>query len=297
MEHSSLKQLALYPEGSRFTVKAKNFSDGRIKLLQDISLLEYEKSLKYLKYLNAHDYNIFLSPLFSGGVDILLDDISAETVRQISMDGFESLYYLETSPRNFQAIIRLSEKPLDRPVHSFIYLQLVGLYGADPRSSDLGHPFRIAGFTNCKEKHRFKNGLYPFVKIHAGKQGSCSKGAEYIARIQQGIESGLIELPRPRENIDTPPEKRGERNPSVSSPSGRCDLYVRRIYEGRNKDKKDCDLSALDFKVAVYSLKKGFPVPEIRKAIELHSPSLLSRKIGHVSDYLTLTLKKAEECL
>ena len=69
MIEKSIEQLKLYPAGTQFTIKAKNFEDGKVKILRDISISEYEKSLKYLKYLNAQGYNVFLSPRFclSGG--------------------------------------------------------------------------------------------------------------------------------------------------------------------------------------------------------------------------------------
>jgi hypothetical protein len=73
----SIEQLKLYPSETKFFIKMVNFETGSVKTFQDITLPEYEKSLKYCKYLNANGYNVFLSPRLcsSGGVYVLLDDI------------------------------------------------------------------------------------------------------------------------------------------------------------------------------------------------------------------------------
>ena len=283
----SIEQLKFYPPDTRFTIKAKNFSSGRIKILKDISLDNYLKSLKYLKYLNFTGYNIFFSPSVAGGVvDVLLDDLPKATIEQLSKDGFEPLYYMETSPGNFQVIIRLSTNSVDKQIHTFISRQLAELYNADINSSDIGHFSRLAGYTNRKEKYR-QNGLYPFVKLYSvGK--TASKGQEYIDNIEKGIRSGFIELPS--SDITTPPATLGEKAEIKTSSSSGCFEYVRKVYSCNDKA---CDISALDFKAAYYSLKKGFSKEDIKEAILKLSPDIEIRKKGHIDDYLDRTLKNA----
>ena len=74
----SIEQLKLYPFGTKFIIKAKNFETGEVKILKDQTIKTYSKSLSYLKYLNAAGYNIFLSPCWQtgGAANILLDDIT-----------------------------------------------------------------------------------------------------------------------------------------------------------------------------------------------------------------------------
>lgn len=291
MEHLSIEQLKFYPPETRFTIKAKNFNDGRIKILKDISLDDYLKSLKYLKYLNAQGYNVFLSPkpLAAGGVvDVLLDDLPKATIEQLNIDGFEPLYHLETSPNNFQAIIRLSDSPIDRDMQTFISRQLADIYSADPNSSDVGHFFRLAGYTNRKEKYCCQNGLYPFVKLFPGRIKVATKGETYISQVIQGIQSGFIELPS--SDIATPPATQGEKAERKTSSSSGCFEYVRKVYSGNDKAG---DISSLDFKAAYYALRKSFSPDEIKAAIVKYSPDIQSRKNGHVDDYLDRTLKNA----
>ncbi|RZD16025.1 MAG: hypothetical protein EVJ46_07465 [Candidatus Acididesulfobacter guangdongensis] len=280
----STQQLNLYPPETRFIIKMKNFSTGDVKILNDINLSEYEKSLKYLKYLNANGYNVFLSACKAGGVYILLDDIKKPAIDKLFTDGFEPFYFLQTSPDNFQAIIKLSDSPLDKDIQTFASKQLAETYNADPNSADIGHFFRLAGFTNRKQKYS-KNGLFPFVKLYAGTGNTCTKGESYVERILTGIDNGFIEL-LPKKHITTPPAKLGERKTLVSG----CGAYIEKVYKSGNKDG---DLSALDFKAARYALRKGFKPDDVINAIKLFSPKLESRKSGHIDDYISRTVKNA----
>ena len=283
MIHQSIEQLKLYPQETKFTVKAKNFETGEIKIIKNQTAETYPKSLSYLKYLNANGYNIFLSPSVAGGVYILLDDIKNPEIDRLYKDGFEPFYYLETSPSNYQAIIKLSDSRLSKEIQAFISKQLSEIYFADKNSSDTGHFFRLAGFTNRKRKY-LKNGVFPFVKLYIGKNKTCSKGQEYIDRIMKGIENGLIELPvSPVEITTRPAIKAGKKEKNG------CFLYIEKIYKTGNLS----DLSAVDFKTVKYALAKGFEINDIKEAIRRLSPNIESRKKGHIDDYLSRTINKA----
>ena len=280
----SIEQLKFYPPETKFFIKLKNFETGAVKVLKDISLSEYEKKyIKYCKYLNVQGYNVFFSPCVAGGVDILLDDINIATIKQLERDGFNPLYFLETSPENFQAVIRLSTNiSVDKQIHTFISRQLTDIYGADPNSSDVGHFFRLAGFSNRKEKY-CRNGLYPFVKLFPGRIKVATKGETYISQVIQGIQSGFIELPS--SDIATPPALQAARKNGNMG----CFAYVEKVYQSGSID----DISSLDFKAAMYASRKGFTPDEIKAAIVKYSPDIQSRKNGHVDDYLDRTLKNA----
>ena len=256
MTHQSIEQLKLYPPETKFTLKAKNFETGEIKIIKNQTAEAYPKSLSYLKYLNANDYNIFLSPSVAGGVYILLDDIKKPEMERLYKDGFEPFYYLETSPANYQAIIKLSDNQLSKEIRAFISKQLSEIYFADKNSSDTGHFFRLAGFTNRKDKY-CQDGLYPFVKFYAGSGKSCAKGQDYINRILEGITNGLIELSM--KHIVTPPATQGETKATASN----CMAYIEKVYNSVSSD----DISVLDFKAALYGIRKGFTQDEIKAAI------------------------------
>jgi hypothetical protein len=280
----SLEQLKLYLPETKFFIKLVNFETGDVKTFPDITITEYEKSLKFCKYLNTNGYNVFLSPRLcsSGGVYVLLDDIKKPEIDKLYADGFEPFYFLETSPANYQAIVKLSDCPINKNILTFIFKQLSEVYSTDPNSADIGHFFRLAGFTNRKQKY-CKNGLFPFVKLYQGTGISCTKGKDYVERILTGIDNGLIELPV--KHIATTPLETGERKTLETG----CAAYIQKVYETGSKD----DLSKLDFKAAKYAILKGFKADDIANAIKLFSPDIIKRKSGHIDDYVNRTVKNA----
>ena len=166
MEHLSLKQLSLYPITTHFSIKAVNFATGEIKIIKDIVYYQYStKYLSYLKHLNCQGFNVFFFPARKGGVrvDFLLDDLSKQTIDQLINDNLKPLYYLETSPSNFQAILRFDVNIQDKDEYLEINRILVKTYGADVGSIGTEHFFRLTGYTNRKEKYKDKNGQYPLV--------------------------------------------------------------------------------------------------------------------------------------
>ena len=281
MEHSSIKQLKYYPAETAFTIKAICPASGEVKVRKDSLIADYACNISYLKYLNFTGYNIYFFPAQRGVVDILLDDINRGTIKQLNIDGLNPLYILETSPFNFQVVIRLSENyPISMGVKTLISMQLCDLYGADRNSADVSHFFRLAGYTNRKEKY-CKNNLYPYIRLYPGN-GVAVKGQQYLENVEAGIKNGYIEISKDN-NCTTPqPELIKNRKPG-------CDVYVKKVYNSNNIQ----DLSALDFKVAVYSLRKGFSQADISTAIHQYSPSLEVRKAGHVQDYIKRTIQNA----
>ncbi len=144
MTHQSIEQLKLYPPETKFTVKAKNFETGEIKIIKNQTAETYPKLLSYLKYLNANGYNIFLSPSVAG---------------------------------------------------------------------------------------------------------------------------------------------EGETKATASN----CMAYIEKVYNSVSSD----DISGLDFKAALYGIRKGFTQDEIKTAILKFSPNIQNRKKGHIDDYLLRTVKNA----
>ena len=271
MEHYSLKQLSLYPLTTQFTLKAINFTNGEIKVFKDtVVYFEYAtKYLKYLQHLNTQGFNVFSLPAFAlegGCVDFFLDDISKNGIQILSSDSLKPLYYLETSPLNFQVILRFNTSIPDNAEYLAINRYLVEKYNADPGSIGTKHFFRLAGFTNRKEKHRKNTGYFPFVRLTVGGAVLDKSLLPHvaIAPVALAFEAG----------------RRG---------GGNCDHYVRVIYLSGGES----DMSKLDFKVARVASKKGFTENEIAAAIRRYSPNLQSRKAGHVEDYILRTIRKA----
>ena len=200
-----------------------------------------------------------------GYVDFLLDDLKGSGIDKLYADGLKPFYILETSPKNFQVILRFAPDVADKEEYLTINRFLVKKYNGDTGSIGTAHFFRLAGFTNRKEKYCC-NGLYPFVKL--------------------SFEGNIL-------NNDLLPKVEPLRSPKAVFRTfpvcGKgCSAYIAAIYQSGGFS----DISSLDFKAAMYASRKGFSIEAIKDAMLKLSPDIENRKKGHVADYLLRTMKK-----
>ena len=293
MEHLSLKQLSLYPITTHFIVKAINLETGEIKVIKDIVYFEYStKYLAYLKHLNCAGFNVFFFPAGAGGgrVDFLLDDVKKQDIDKLIADGLKPLYILETSPENWQAILRFDVNIQDKDEYLEINRYFVKKYNADAGSIGTEHFFRLAGYTNRKEKY-CRNGQYPFVKLTVSG-GALDKSLlpaltnkilkEYPTAPDP---AGLGKKRQQQKNIPQPPALPGGEKKDNNS----CDKYILGIYTSGGL----ADISLLDWKVARIGLSRGFSESEIAASMRKYSPDIENRKKGHIEDYISRTIRNA----
>ena len=79
------------------------------------SRAEVEQSAAWLKRMNAKGNDIYIRPAGEHGL-VLVDDLTADKLASMNKDGFQSAARIETSPGNFQAWVKLSDKPLSADV-------------------------------------------------------------------------------------------------------------------------------------------------------------------------------------
>ena len=285
MEHLSLKQLSLYPITTHFIVKAVNLETGEIKVIKDIVYFEYStKYLAYLKHLNCAGFNVFFfpRPAEGGRVDFLLDDLKKESIDELIKDGLKPLYILETSPANFQVILRFNTTIEDKDEYLEINRYFVKKYNADAGSIGTEHFFRLAGYTNRKEKY-CRNGQYPFVRLTAATDEPVVLDKSLLPILPR-----KSKIPK-KDNINTtaplPPMAAGEKKDNNS-----CDKYISATY---NNFSKGGDISLVDWKVTRLALAAGFSQDEIAAAIRKYSPNIETRKSGHIQDYILRTIRNA----
>jgi len=127
------------------------------------------RAVGWLRARNAEGYNVYVRPLADEGTNVgleLVDDLSAERIGQMRRDGFGPAAVTETSPGNYQAWVRLADRPLAADLATAAARELTQRYGGDPASADYKHYGRLAGFTNRKQERARGDGLQPFVKLH-----------------------------------------------------------------------------------------------------------------------------------
>jgi RepB DNA-primase from phage plasmid len=176
---------------------------GEMILREGHGTFEIETTIKWLRHENAKGAHIYVRP---AGVHALslIDDLSAEAIERMKVEGFEPAVVVETSPNNFQAWLNHGQV-LDAATSTRAAKALVERFGGDPSSADWRHFGRLAGFTNPKRERQLPSGLRPFARLKSATGRVYSRAAEFLAGIKTSAgQAGQSEQPhkRPRRSKD-----------------------------------------------------------------------------------------------
>jgi len=141
------------------------------------------RAVGWLRARNAEGYNVYVRPLADEGTNVglvLVDDLSADRIRQMYRDGFGPAAVTETSPGNYQAWVRIAARPIAADLATAAACELMERYGGDPASADYKHYGRLAGFTNRKPERARADGLQPFVTLHEYSSRAATRAAELL---------------------------------------------------------------------------------------------------------------------
>jgi hypothetical protein len=214
---------------------------------------------------------------------LLLDDVGIGTLDWMNQDGVEPALVVETSPTNFQAWVRVSDRPLPEGEATQIARELARRYGADPNSADCRHFGRLAGFTNPKPQYVRGNGQFPFVLLREAKGTLASQAA----RLREEA----------RQLIGQKPRQGGGGEVLVLSGTDRDPIEVFQELTAQLLETygQAADCSRVDWMVTSEMLHRGFAAERIKAAMREASPKLHKRKKGHVDDYINRSVDKAFE--
>ena len=124
-------------------------------------------SMKYVRWFrerNAKGCHIYARPVSTRYV--LIDDLSADAVSRIRLDGLSPSVVIETSPENFQIWITASDEELPVSVATEVGKLLASKYDGDPGSTDAFHLGRLPGLRNKKPKYKsYPGDGGPLVKL------------------------------------------------------------------------------------------------------------------------------------
>ena len=122
---------------------------------------EAQAALSWLRRENMRGCNVYVRPVAwqgaapaSAGI-VLVDDLTREGVVQLHRDGLGPAVVTETSPRNYQAWVRLSPAPLVPALATQAARELAARYGGDMASADWRHYGRLAGLTKGRRKTKW----------------------------------------------------------------------------------------------------------------------------------------------
>jgi DNA primase RepB-like protein len=156
---------------------------GEMILREGQGTFEIETTLKWLRHENAKGAHIYVRP---AGVHALslIDDLSAEAIERMKVEGFEPAVVVETSLNNFQAWLNHGQV-LEAAMSTRAAKALVERFGGDRSSADWRHFGRLAGFTNPKRERRLPSGLRPFARLRSAPGRVYSYAAEFLASISE----------------------------------------------------------------------------------------------------------------
>lgn len=240
-------------------------------------------SVGWLKHKNANGHDIYVRPNGSLGI-VLVDDLNRESIVKLKEHGLNPAMVIETSPKNYQAWIRLQNKELDKGVATRAAKFMAKKFNGDMNSADWRHFGRLAGFTNRKKRH-FKNGRYPYVIIHEWN-GSIAPMAEK-----------LIGVCLHAEEVRKPDQAVKPNGIDSVNESGIYMRFAKRILHlNRHKAwSSNPDWSRMDWMIAKDMIRSGVPLSTIRDAIIRESPNLEERHKGRATKYVDHTLRKLTE--
>ena len=114
------------------------------------------RSVPWLRYQNSQSRNIYIRP--SGEHQFsMVDDLTANAIKRMRLEGFGPTLVGETSPGNFQAWLNHGQL-LPQRLSTIAARTLATKFGGDKGAADWRHFGRLAGFTNRKDKYQSKDG-------------------------------------------------------------------------------------------------------------------------------------------
>ena len=270
----------------RLEVGVRDAKTGKM-MQRTWSRAELEQATPWLKRMNARGNDVFVRPPAPHGL-VLVDDLKPQALEKMRSEGFAPAAVIETSPNNYQAWVKLSDRPLSAPERQVAALVMANKYGGDRNSADSHHYGRLAGFTNQKPKHT-KEDRQPYVLAHESSGEVAKAAPELLEQIREWVD---------KESAKKERQGRIAALDSYRQPSyGRRDAdeeYQRQAKNLLERYGKEADFSRVDWMIAKDMVKSGrYSAEGIAKAIEKHSPHVESRKAGHVEDYARRTVQKA----
>jgi hypothetical protein len=271
----------------RFEIGIRDAKTGKM-MERNWSRAELEQSVAWLKRMNAKGNDVYIRPAGEHGL-VLVDDLKPQALERMRAEGFAPAATIETSPGNYQAWVKLSDKPLSADVRRSAAQGLAKQYGGDPNSADSRHYGRLAGFTNQKPQHT-RGGRQPYVLAHDCPGKAARAALASLERIEQHLDRAAAQKEREKrlEALETAkPGGYGSQYDPVKE-------YQRQAQRLMQRYGKEADFSRLDGMIATDMAKSGrFTVQDIEKGIRECSPNVESRKAGHVEDYARRTAAKA----
>src|ERR1039458_7932154 len=145
------------------------------------------KSVPWLRHQNREGRNIYSRPKDEHDLS-MVDDLTQDAVSTMKQAGFNPAVLVETSPGNYQAWLKHSER-LSKEVSTAAARALAERFGGDRGAADWRHFGRMAAFTNRKAKYfDASTGLYPVVRLIEAGAGVYPEAERFLASVKRELE-------------------------------------------------------------------------------------------------------------
>jgi hypothetical protein len=272
--------------------------EGKFRTIEvNIQKLKNEDFVRYLRFENYKESDIYIKPHKNNQGLVLIDDVSRKKIEQMKRDGYNPSVTVETSKGNHQTWTRFNKTELREEEYKKISKGLAKKYEGDMASTDCKHYGRLAGFTNNKPEHRENDGKKPWVKVKDyGRTIDISEGRENAKEVAVQKVRDDCKEEKKREHIKEKYEKINETLKNQKAESVERE-FCRHLADNINKQKKEngsIDYSKADFYACMKTETYGYK-ERLSRCIEKFSPNIESRKELNIGKYADRTASKAIE--
>lgn len=155
--------------------KSKDGSSERIWTATEIANMVPE-----LTRHNLTGGHVYVTPIDPAAHHVLIDDLDGKRLDEMRREGYSPAAVLESSPGNFQAILKVATTAPKEAVNR--WFRDLNRARGDDRITGLAHPFRLAGFENRKPKHQQPDGRFPFVRLVESVNTFCARAKAVVAQ-------------------------------------------------------------------------------------------------------------------
>jgi hypothetical protein len=244
-----------------------------------LGLDEVEKHLGFWWARNMEGFNVFVAPAphadGSYAPLVFIDDISAQTLQQMTADNCLPAILIESSPKNMQGWVQLDADRLSASDILNAQRYLSGRYGLDAGAHGATQNGRLAGYRNVKAAYAHQK---IYTKLVHAYQNPVTLNITEISNEQKSTQFEYVRV----------------RNQNFDNSSGTSNLDVFSIYSNVQSSGRTSQ-SEIDWHFCFHAFRHGYDVRAATQGILEFSHDIVTRKgsTERAEQYAFYTAQKA----
>ena len=244
-----------------------------------LMLDEVEKYLGFWWARNVEGFNVFVAPAphIDGSYAplVFIDDISEQTLQQMTADNCVPAILIESSPKNMQGWVQLEADRLSASEILEAQRYLSSRYGLDAGAHGATQNGRLAGYRNVKSAYAHKK---IYTKLVHAYENPVTLNITEISTTQKSTQF---------ENVRV-------RNQNFEKCSRTSNLDLYSIYSNVQSSGRTSQ-SEIDWHFCFHAFREGFEVSQVTQGIIQFSHDIVTRKgsTERAEQYAFYTAQKA----